>query len=88
MPAQTDRVGPDGLLAPVQDTMWYLCSKLGTSIHHSSERMQCQEFCEHTEKLSSHSLVPLKLFEYYFQYTQVYIFTFTHTVQEVEGLEN
>ncbi len=53
VPAQTDKVGPDGLLAPVQDTMWYLCSKLGaysiSIIHYSSERFKSQEFLEHTE---------------------------------------
>lgn len=81
VPAQTDRVGPDGLLAPVQDTMWYLCSKLGTSIIHQKHLRAKNS--ENIQKLSSHSRVLLRLFECCFWYTYIYIyvyifFTFIH----------
>ena len=71
VPAQTDRVGPDGLLAPVQDTMWYLRSKLGTSIIHQKHLRAKNS--ENIQKLSSHSRVLLRLFECCFWYTYIYI---------------
>ena len=90
VPAQTDRVGPDGLLAPVQDTMWYLRSKLGTSIIHQKHLRAKNS--ENIQKLSSHSRVLLRLFECCFWYTYIYIYMFIYFlhlyIYEVESLEN
>lgn len=52
VPAQTDRVGPDGLLAPVQDTMWHhpkvgkFCDSMVLDFKINEKEVRTTGYCE------------------------------------------